>query len=298
MCSSGETEKRVRKFPRWLKKRMPAAGEAERIRNLLKGLKLHTVCQEAHCPNACECFARGTATFMILGDVCTRNCAFCAVHHGTPEPPSEDEPERVAEAAAHMELQHVVVTSVTRDDLPGGGSKQFARTVRALHRLDGVRVEVLTPDFQGCEEDIDRVLGAAPEVFNHNVETVPRLYTEVRPMADYERSLNVLQRASEHPEGPIVKSGLMVGLGEREDELEQVFRDLLEAGCQMLTIGQYLAPSDRHHPVVEFIPPDSFQWMKRRALDMGFEAVAAEPFVRSSYRAGEMASRLLEDEEG
>ena len=297
MCASGKTDERVRRFPDWLKKRMPAAGEVDTIRNLLKGLKLHTVCQEAHCPNACECFARGTATFMILGDVCTRNCAFCAVQHGTPEPPEEDEPERVAEAAEHMGLDYVVVTSVTRDDLPDGGSEQFARTIRALHRKDGIRVEVLTPDFEGRLADIDRVLDAAPEIFNHNVETVPRLYGKVRPMADYERSLKVLRRASEHPKGTLVKSGLMVGLGEREEELERVFGDLLQVGCQILTIGQYLSPSDCHHPVVEFVPPDRFDWLKERALEMGFKAVASEPFVRSSYRAGEMASRLLEDSE-
>lgn len=295
MCASDKTEERVKRFPRWLKKKMPAAGEAEKIRGLLKGLKLNTVCQEAHCPNIYECFSRGTATFMILGNVCTRNCAFCAVQYGEPDPPEEDEPERVADAAEQMDLTHVVVTSVTRDDLPDGGSRQFVRTIEALHRLDGVRAEVLTPDFQGSEEDIDRVLDAGPAVFNHNIETVPRLYPEVRPMADYQRSLAVLRRASERTDGPIVKSGLMLGLGEREDELEELFGDLLDAGCQCLTIGQYLSPSNNHYPVVEFIPPDTFDWLKERALEMGFQAVAAEPFVRSSYQAGEMADELLKE---
>lgn len=292
MRAPDETEDRVRPFPPWLRKRVPAGTEARGVRELVRGLHLHTVCQEARCPNAGECFARGTATFMILGEVCTRNCTFCAVRHGAPAPPREDEPQRVADATERMGLSHVVVTSVTRDDLPDGGSGQFARTIRALHRLPEVTVEVLTPDFGGRARLLDRVLEAGPEVFNHNVETVPRLYPEVRPQADYRRSLAVLSRAAQRPDEPAVKSGLMVGLGERREELDEVFDDLLEAGCRALTIGQYLRPSPAHHPVVEFVRPEEFERLRERALEAGFEAVASGPFVRSSYRAAGMARRL------
>lgn len=282
-----------RKLPVWLKKRLPPPASTERVTRLLKDLELNTVCQRAHCPNMGECFARGTATFMILGSVCTRDCTFCAVAAGTPQPPDPGEPARIGEAVRRLGLSHAVVTSVTRDDLPDGGSAHFARTVCAIRHNTSATVEVLVPDFRGRTEDIDRVLDAGPEVFNHNVETVPRLYPDVRPEAEYGRSLAVLARAAEASSAPVTKSGLMLGLGEKADEVLAVFADLVEAGCRVLTLGQYLAPSAGHHPVVEFVTPERFEELKARALAMGFEAVASGPFVRSSYRAGEMAARLL-----
>jgi lipoic acid synthetase len=285
-----------RKFPPWLSKRLPREEELAEVRGALEDLHLATVCQEARCPNQCECFARGTATFMILGRTCTRGCTFCAVSGGCPEAVDPDEPDRVATAARRMGLRHVVVTSVTRDDLPDGGSEQFARTIRAVHDRCGATVEVLTPDFQGRTEDIDRVIDARPEIFNHNVETVPRLYPEVRPEADYERSLGLLQRVAGH--GLVGKSGLMLGLGEREEEVVRVMRDLRRMGCRALTLGQYLRPSDAHHEVVEFVRPEQFDRFRRKGLDMGFDGVASGPFVRSSYNAGELAKELLEAQLG
>jgi lipoic acid synthetase len=227
---------------------------------------------------------------MILGRTCTRNCTFCAVDGGDPAPPSPDEPERLAEAARRLELRHVVVTSVTRDDLPDGGSEHFARTIRAVHRLSRATVEVLVPDFQGRAEDVRRVLDAGPEVFNHNVETVPRLYPEVRPQAEFDRSLDVLRLAAQTD--CVTKSGMMLGLGEREEEVLSAMEALREAGCGVLTLGQYLAPSAGHHAVVEFVPPEQFERYERAGLEMGFRAVAAGPFVRSSYGAAELAARL------
>ena len=282
------------KFPPWLKVRLPAPERTEPVARLLDELGLNTVCREAHCPNRGECYACGTATFMILGSVCTRDCAFCAVRSGAPLPPDADEPRRVAEAALRLELRHVVVTSVTRDDLPDGGSAHFAAVIRALHGRTPATVEVLTPDFEGRRADVDRVLDAAPEVFNHNVETVPRLYAQVRPQADYERSLCVLSMAAEHAAGAVTKSGLMLGLGEREDEVLAVLGDLRRAGCRAVTLGQYLAPSAAHHPVVEFVRPERFEEYGRRARELGFDAVASGPFVRSSYGAAELAAGLLQ----
>ena len=281
----------LRRFPPWLRKRLPPPEQLTRVRRALGELHLRTVCQEAHCPNLGECFARGTATFMILGSTCTRNCTFCAVEKGEPAAPDPHDPERVAEAAARLGLRHVVVTSVTRDDLPDGGSGHFARAVRAVRRRCGGSMEVLTPDFLGRPEDIDRVALARPEVFNHNVETVRRLYAEVRPGAHYERSLALLDRVAGH--GLIAKSGLMLGLGEREEEVVGLLEDLRQAGCRAVTMGQYLQPSRRHHPVVEFVPPDRFERFGQIALELGFEAVASGPFVRSSYNARQMAQQLL-----
>ncbi len=261
------------------------------MRGLLAELGLNTVCGGAHCPNQGECYAAGTATFMILGDVCTRHCRFCAVP-GTdrPEPPDADEPDKVAQAARRMGLRYVVVTSVTRDDLPDGGADHFARTIRAIRReLPDARVEVLTPDFQGDEASLRTVLDARPDVFNHNVETVPRLYDTVRPQADYRQSLAVLRRAGQLAEsGParvFTKSGLMVGLGETDEEVRAVLADLRQAGCDIVTIGQYLAPSRDHLPVARFVEPAQFDAYRRQAMEMGFRAVAAGPFVRSSYHA-------------
>jgi len=275
----------TRRFPPWLRKRIPPEGQSRRVRELLGRLRLHTVCQSAHCPNLCECFARGTATFLILGDVCTRHCRFCAVGSGTVAPPDPEEPAHVAEAVASLGLGHVVVTSVTRDDLPDGGSGQFAATIAAVREVSGATIEVLTPDFQGCWDDLYRVLDAGPDVFNHNVETVPRLYASVRPEADYGRSLAVLRRAHLREGDAMTKSGLMVGLGERPDEVLAVMADLREARCEALTVGQYLRPSPEHLPIASFVTPEQFNTYREQAEEMGFEAVAAGPFVRSSYHA-------------
>jgi lipoic acid synthetase len=230
---------------------------------------------------------------MVLGDVCTRNCTFCAVAKGTPQAPDPDEPRRVALASRELDLRHVVVTSVTRDDLPDGGSAHFAETIRAVHREAEATVEVLVPDLKGRCEDVDRVLDAEPEVFNHNVETVPRLYRDIRPEADYARSLAVLAKAAGRPRPPVTKSGLMLGLGEREEEVVAVLADLRAAGCAAVTLGQYLAPSSRHHPVVDFVPPEHFESLRAAAIRMGFQAVASGPFVRSSYGAAELSVGLV-----
>ena len=275
-------------FPPWLKKRLPAGGLGEGVRKALKDLNLNTVCQGAHCPNQCECYARGTATFMILGSICTRSCRFCAVHDGRPEPLDPQEPQHVAQAAEILGLKHVVVTSVTRDDLPDGGAEHFARTIRALRGKLEATIEVLTPDFEGRMEDVDTVLAAGPDVFNHNVETVPRMYPDVRPQADFERSLDVLRHAAGSDCDVEVKSGLMAGVGETQDELAETFGRLAQAGCTMLTIGQYLRPSEAHLPVVEFVTPEKFEEYAGIARAMGIRAVASGPFVRSSYRADEM----------
>jgi lipoic acid synthetase len=282
-----------RRLPPWLKRRLPAAGRTGEVRQLLDGLHLATVCDGAHCPNRCECYARGTATFMILGETCTRNCRFCAVDSRDPGPPRAKEPDDVAEAADRMGLSYVVVTSVTRDDLPDGGASHFAETIRAIRRrLPQARVEVLTPDFQGDEAAIRTVLQAGPDVFNHNVETAPTLYETVRPQADYRQSLGVLAAAKrfahELEKDVFTKSGLMVGLGETRDEITGVLQDLRAAGCDILTVGQYLAPSDAHVPVERFVPPEEFGEIEAEAREMGFRAVAAGPFVRSSYRADEV----------
>ena len=272
------------------------------MRRLLADLKLETVCSGANCPNMSECFGRGTATFMILGNTCTRSCRFCAVPTGKPAMPRDDEPAAVAEASERLGLKHVVITSVTRDDLPDGGAGHFAETIRAVQaRLRQTTIEVLTPDFQGDESAIDTVLAARPDVFNHNIETVPRLYSHVRPQARYKRSLDVLAYAKRvergRPQGAgkhrdhgagLTKSGLMVGLGETNDEIREVMRDLRKAGCNILTIGQYLAPSSDHAPIARFVEPSEFDAMRTDALAMGFTAVAAGPFVRSSYRAEEI----------
>lgn len=287
-----------RRFPPWLKKRIPAGAEAAtgaEVSRMLRELGLNTVCSGAHCPNMAECFGCGTATFLIMGPSCTRACRFCAIDGRPPAPLREDEPEAVAEAAARLGLQHVVMTSVTRDDLADGGAGHFARTVEAVRRrLPEAAIEVLTPDFLGDTSAIDVVVASGPQVFNHNIETVPRLYPEVRPEADYWRSLDVLRRAKEESRRrgleTRTKSGLMVGLGEERGEILGVFKDLLSAGCDILTIGQYLAPSADHVPVERFVAPEEFEELGHEAEAMGFAAVASGPFVRSSYNAG----RLLE----
>ncbi len=289
MTESTDQPKVYRRLPPWLKRRLPAAGHAGEVHRLLAELDLATVCTQAHCPNQCECYARGTATFLILGDTCTRNCRFCAVDPRDPGPPRAEEPRAVAEAAARMSLKYVVITSVTRDDLPDGGADHFAKTISAVRDwLPSARVEVLVPDFVGRADSVATVMAARPDVFNHNVETVPRLYPAARPQADYRRSLNVLSAAREHIEPGqklFTKSGLMLGLGETMDEVRTTMRDLCAAGCDVLTIGQYLAPSSAHLPVARFVEPTEFDQLKDEGERMGFRAVAAGPFVRSSYRA-------------
>lgn len=272
----------------WLIRRIPAGGGIEKIQRLMDGLQLHTVCLSASCPNQGECFHAGTATFLILGGVCTRGCRFCGVPKGQAVPVDPDEPANVASAVKTLELKHAVVTSVTRDDLPDGGASQFACCIRSIRAASpGSTIEVLTPDFAGNAEALLAVLAQKPEVFNHNVETVPRLYSTVRPQADYLRSLEVLHQAARFGINR-VKSGLMLGLGETESEVLSVFHDLLNVGANCLTVGQYLRPSREHLPVVDYIHPDRFNFLAAEAYRMGFVHVAAGPLVRSSYHAGEV----------
>jgi lipoic acid synthetase len=274
------------KLPPWLRKRIHP-GTARSTEQVVSDLHLNTVCTGAACPNRNECYSCGTATFMILGAVCTRSCAFCNIGNPRePEPVSADEPRRVADAAARLKLDYCVVTSVTRDDLPDRGAGLFADTIRAVRETAGARVEVLTPDFRGDASCIDTVIRAGPDVYNHNLETVPRLYPDVRPQASVTVSLSLLARVSSA--GCIAKSGIMTGLGETDDELFALFDDLLESGCRILTIGQYLRPGSGNIPVAEFITPDHFSFLGDRARSMGFAGVASGPFVRSSYRAGEL----------
>jgi lipoic acid synthetase len=257
--------------------------------HLLRKHSLSTVCEEARCPNRAECFSKPTATFMILGPHCTRNCGFCSVKSLAPDPVDDREPEKVAEAAGELGLRYVVITSVTRDDLPDGGAGQFARTIAAVREiLPHAKVEVLTPDFKGDFEPLGKVLDARPDVYNHNVETVERLYTVVRPAADYRRSLAVLRRAREIAPEIFIKSGFMLGLGETYEEALGILRDLKEAGCDFVTIGQYLRPTKDNLPVVEYVRPEVFEDLRVRAVDMGFKYAASGPLVRSSMNAEEM----------
>jgi lipoic acid synthetase len=277
-----------RRLPPWLKRPAPAGSAMIQTRKLINGLKLNTVCVEARCPNLSECWSRHTATFMILGEKCTRSCKFCAVHTARPDPPDPDEPRRLAEAAAHLSLRHIVITSVARDDLPDEGASHFAACVSAVKsQIPDATVEVLTPDFHARSDCIEAVAGAAPEVFNHNVETVPRLHKPVRPQARYPRSLETLRVAKALKPEWKTKSGVMVGLGETRDELLDVFRDLRDVGCELITIGQYLRPmrSQRHVPVEKYYTPEEFDDLGRIAEELGFTGVASGPFVRSSYFA-------------
>ncbi|MGD9497203.1 MAG: lipoyl synthase, partial [Armatimonadota bacterium] len=260
---------------------------------LLADCGVHTVCQEAMCPNIGECFSAGTATFMILGDVCTRDCRFCAVRHGRPRAPEPEEPARVAEAAARLGLRFVVLTCVTRDDLPDGGAGQFVATMEALRaRLPGVRIEVLTSDFGGNLEALGQVLAAQPTVFNHNLETVRRLQPVVRPQADYERSLAVLRHAAGQARDVVIKSGLMVGLGETLEEVGEALGDLAAAGCRVVTIGQYLRPSPSHLPVARYVPPEEFALYQQMGRERGLRHVVSGAFVRSSYHAADAADAV------
>jgi lipoic acid synthetase len=272
--------------PPWLKVPFPGGAQYLRVKGLLRSSGLHTVCEEARCPNVGECFEGGTATFLILGDICTRACAFCAVNSGRPAGLDAAEPLRVARAASRLGLRHAVVTSVTRDDLPDGGASIFAATIRAIRRLSpGTSVEVLIPDFQGSRDALAAVMAARPDVLNHNLETVPRLYRRVRPRAVYGRSLDLLARAKEMDGDVKTKSGLMVGLGEEREELLAVMADLVAVGCQVLTIGQYLQPTARHLPVARYYHPDEFAELAREGRRLGFRHVESGPLVRSSYHA-------------
>ena len=272
--------------PAWLRRRLPSGPEYERLRTLLRDHHLTTVCQQALCPNQFECFGRGTATFLLLGERCTRTCRFCAIGHGPLGPPDPDEPQHVAEAVRLLGLRYTVLTSVTRDDLADGGAGHFAAAVRAVRGVSSdTRVELLIPDFQGNAQPLAIVLAAAPEVLNHNLETVPRLYAAARPQAIYARSLELLGRVRTSAPDTVSKSGIMVGLGETRAELRQLFADLRRVDCDLLTIGQYLQPSRDHLPVARFVPPEEFAELRDEALALGFRAVAAGPFVRSSYQA-------------
>lgn len=279
---------RIRLAP-WLRKPLPVHDTVDRVRALMAGQALHTVCQSARCPNLNECWSRRAATFLILGNICTRACRFCNIPKGKPEPLDVDEPEHVAQAAVRLGLKHVVVTSVDRDDLPDQGAHHFAATIHAIRaRLPDAAIEVLTPDFRGETEWIDVVADAEPTIFNHNLDTVPRLYPRVRPGARYGRSLELLAHVKERrPEG-FTKSGLMLGLGETERELDEVLRDLRRHEVDLLTLGQYLRPGLAQLPVERFVPPDEFEAWERRGRELGFLSVASGPFVRSSYNAQEV----------
>ncbi|MBY0230164.1 MAG: lipoyl synthase [Gemmataceae bacterium] len=278
----------ARRLPDWLKRPVPVGNEDFFTHRLIDELKLTTVCEEARCPNRSECWSRKTATFMVMGDTCTRPCGFCSVHKGTPNLLEDDEPARVAEAAFRLGLKHVVITSVTRDDLPDGGAEHFKRCILAVRERTGAAVEVLTPDFLGDLRAVDTVLEASPEVFNHNTETVPRLYRKVRGRAEYQRSLDLLAHVKKKRPDLVTKTGLMLGIGETVDELFDVFGDLRAVGCDTLTLGQYLAPTLKHVPVARFVPPQEFDAIAAKARLMGFRKVVAGPFVRSSYHADEM----------
>jgi len=277
---------KIRK-PGWLKVKTCGDKRYLETMSLIRNNRLETVCQQANCPNRGECFSSGTATFLILGNICTRNCSFCNITTGRPRPVDDDEPNRVAGAVKILDLEHAVITSVTRDDLPDGGAEQFVRVIDSIRRLNNkVTIEVLTPDFRGSRENILKVLKAEPDVYNHNIETVPRLYPAVRPAADYRQSLRLLKLISNGKTA--VKSGIMVGLGETVDELNSVFVDMNEAGVEYLTIGQYLAPSQKHHPIIKYYEPSEFDNLAESARQAGIRSVFSAPLVRSSYHAKEI----------
>lgn len=276
------------KRPEWLKVKIPLGEKFSEIKTLVSGQKLHTVCEEARCPNIAECWNRGTATFMILGDTCTRSCGFCAVKTGKPTWLDLEEPKRVAESVRKMNLRHAVITSVNRDELPDGGSMIFANTIREINQaIPSCRVEVLIPDFRGNEESLKNVVDAKPDILNHNIETAPRLYQVVRPQANYQQSLELLGRAKKL--GMTTKSGMMLGLGETNDEVLQVMKDLRAVNLDILTLGQYLQPTKEHLPVDRFVHPDDFVMFKTKGLEMGFRVVESGPLVRSSYHADEQS---------
>ncbi len=281
------------KKPSWLKVKAPGGDNYRRLKRLMRQQELHSVCEEAHCPNIGECWDAGTATFLILGDLCTRNCPYCAIAHGRPEELDEDEPRRVAEAIEQLALSHVVITSVDRDDLPDGGARIFAETIAEIRlRLSRCSIEVLTPDFQGNPEAVRTVIRARPEIFNHNIETVRRLHRTARPGGRYERSLDVLRLARQLDEEVLVKTGIMLGLGEAEPDIRAFMHDARDAGVQILTLGQYLRPSTAHLPIDRYVPPEEFAEWKRYGERIGFLHVEAGPLVRSSYHAREQVVAL------
>ncbi|HLV31249.1 MAG TPA: lipoyl synthase [Chitinispirillaceae bacterium] len=282
-----EISQKPRRLPPWLKRQIAHSGKQSVVKKFVHNPGLHTVCQEAKCPNRGECYSKGIATFLILGNICTRNCSFCNISHGSPKPLDKTEPVKLLNAAQNMNLRHIVITSVTRDDLQDGGAGVFAEIVNLLRKqMPSVSVELLVPDFLGDSSAIDTVLSNRPDVFNHNIETVPELYSKIRPQADYKRSLFVLNRAAS--KGLVVKSGFMVGFGENESQITDVMKDLHQNGCTILTIGQYLQPSSGHTPVVKFIEPEKFEYFKQLAKNIGFKSVFSGPYVRSSYRAAEL----------
>ena len=278
-------EKSLRRLPPWLKVTAPGSPPYIAVKRLVEKLRLNTVCESARCPNAGECWSNGTATFMILGDICTRSCGFCAIETGRPLKLDEREPLRVADAVRALRLRHAVITSVNRDELPDGGARIFARTLEEIHlRCEGTTVEVLIPDFQGDRSALDTVLAAGPDILNHNIETVPRLYSRMRPQAKYDRSLELLDRARVSGPAP-TKSGMMLGAGETRSEVESALRDLAAVGCAILTLGQYLCPSPRHVPVSRHLHPGEFVDLRVLAIELGFRHVESGPLVRSSYHA-------------
>lgn len=288
------SEKAARK-PKWIRAKSPGTPEVARLKKILRDNRLHTVCEEANCPNLGECFGHGTATFMIMGEICTRRCPFCDVTHGRPEPLDQDEPENMARTIQAMGLKYVVITSVDRDDLRDGGAQHFVDCIHLTREYNpGIQVEILTPDFRGRMDRALEIMHAAPpDVFNHNLETVPRLYKEVRPGSDYQWSLNLIKRFGEtHPDVP-TKSGLMLGLGEEISEVEQVMQDLVDHGCSMLTLGQYLQPTLNHLPVKRFVTPEEFDRLAEVGHQMGFDHVASGPMVRSSYHADLQARDII-----
>lgn len=278
--------------PDWLKVKYQDPKKIAQVKRLLNHLSLNTVCQEANCPNKMECFSKGTATFMVLGSVCTRNCKFCNVTKGEPEKVDPEEARHLAEAVEELGLRHVVVTTVTRDDLPDGGAAHFALIVQEIRKRSKATVELLISDLQGNEKDLRTIVQEKPDIINHNLETVPSLYEKVRPMANYQQSLTLLERVKRMDPDVFTKSGIMVGLGETEDEVYDLMRDLRKVDCDFLTIGQYLAPSNEHLDVVEYVHPEVFKRYEEKAYELGFKHVASSPFVRSSYNAENLRSLL------
>jgi len=290
------SESIVEPRPKWLTKKPRSTEVYIRVKAICSGYNIHTVCQEANCPNQGECFEKGTVTFMILGDVCTRNCRFCAVKTGIPKPPDLNEPENVARAVRELKLGHAVITSVTRDDLMDGGADQYVRTIQAIKLLNPeTTIEVLIPDFQVNQSSIEKVVFASPDIVGHNLETIPDLYEKVRPKANYFASLELLRRVKALSDSILTKSGLMLGLGEKEDQVIRVMEDLREVKCDILTLGQYLRPSPNHIQVKEYIPPEKFGEYKRIGKELAFKYVAAGPFVRSSFNAADVAKTLLSE---
>jgi lipoyl synthase len=283
----------TRRLPSWLKTPLASASAKASLRNKVYRKDLRTVCREAQCPNRGECEGLGSAAFLILGDVCARDCGFCATASGVPRPVDPDEPDRVAQSAVELGLQHVVVTSVTRDDLNDGGAQAFAQTIQCLRRLaPKMSIEVLIPDLRGSAEALAKILDAAPDVLNHNLETVPRLYPSLRPGASYSRSLNILKFSKISKPEILTKTGIMVGLGEAFEEIEELVKDLASVRCDILTIGQYMQPTPDHCPVARFVPPHEFAEMERMAVSKGIMKVVAGPLVRSSYKAGDLVTRI------